>query len=160
MGDVANIKGNQVELIIDNTSKFTVTLTARNFVSTKDVMATQFGTDVLATLVKGRVPELAFDINEGDDATREALLEYDAQGKPLAVGTQLPAHKIAIHDPGAANSDGDICFPKFVFKTFEFTMNGDGERVFRVTGIGQRDVANSKQPFEIGDPATVLGWGA
>jgi len=148
-----DIRGDLWELTIDQVTVGYASLTWSGPVTAEAVRNAATGQTPVAMLVSATGGELRVNPHGVPTATLNKLLNITS-GEPPAIGSRLPTHEVALHNPLDADNTKDVCFRAMCF-TAARTSDGQGAEAWDVVGMA---LYHADGAVEIGDPATVLGW--
>lgn len=142
MPDVANIKANAWKVTIGGSeAEMSATVTLGGGYRLKAVTTQKTAEDIVARLVTGRYAELTFEFQEDTADVQLRALGLGAAGDALDVGAQLPTTTVLLHP--AQLPDGtethDLFFYAVSFGVLERTTNGQGEAIWKLPAVAQRD---------------------
>lgn len=129
MATKANIKGDLWEMKIGGTAgPWHVSISLADMLTLFPVKSGRTGSSTVTTLVEGHGGTITVEVEEWAGAEIRRALGIASGNAPPAVGTQMPAHSVNLHNPlDAATVTDDIHFFACVFSNFRRTHDGQGQ---------------------------------
>ena len=143
-----NLRGNQWDVFIDdNDASFQMTVSVSPGLDLGPITTQRHGSTPIAMMVQGHKADLTFEFQEWtiDDLKRwNGITAATANVNKLPpVGTQMPTHKIRLHNAGdGQDTSKDIVFLKVVFGGAGFTIDGGPQHKQQVSGTAILDAAS------------------
>lgn len=146
--NTANLKADIWEIFIDDANApFHAAVSFGPQLDLHAVTTQRYGSTPIATIVQGHMCELSFEWQEWEV---EFLMKISGiagaaatVNKLPAIGTQMPKHKIRLHNPtDGAVTTADLVFPAVCFQSFSNSADGREEAKYTSAAKAQRDTAS------------------